>query len=379
MTRWKRLTAYAAVLVLLAVMMPPAHAAAGDFAVVSNTSYLNIRSGPGTGFERVGRVNRGGWVEILARLNNDWYQCRAVDSGLVGYMSAAYLRSAAGSGGGMATVQNPGASQFLNLRQYPSYNAPVLAIFYNGTPVNVISQADGWCYVLVGGLNGYFRAEFLSFAGGGGGNAGPATIYSSNGGRVNMRTGPSYAYNAAWQLSHGTTVTVLLKGTRFWQISHGGNVGFVDSNFLRSGTSPAPSPGGTGNAVVRKGANLNLREQPNLNARVLGQYIAGTQVQVRQQGTQWCLVTVPATGARGYMMTRYLTLKNLPQVPTLMVRHPQSTYVNLRSQPRQTATRIITRVPHNSIVTVITPGTDWVYVQYKSMKGYMMASFLKSY
>ena len=158
MTRWKRLTAYAAVLVLLAVMMPPAHAAAGDFAVVSNTSYLNIRSGPGTGFERVGRVNRGGWVEILARLNNDWYQCRAVDSGLVGYMSAAYLRSAAGSGGGTATVQNPGASQFLNLRQYPSYNAPVLAIFYNGTPVNVISQADGWCYVLVGGLNGYFRA-----------------------------------------------------------------------------------------------------------------------------------------------------------------------------------------------------------------------------
>ena len=144
----------------------------------------------------------------------------------------------------------------------------MLAIFYNGTPVNVISQADGWCYVLVGGLNGYFRAEFLSFAGGGG-NAGPATVYSSNGGRVNMRTGPSYAYNAAWQLSHGTTVTVLLKGTRFWQISHGGNVGFVDSNFLRSGTSPAPSPGGTGNAVVRKGANLNLREQPNLNARVL--------------------------------------------------------------------------------------------------------------
>lgn len=380
MTVCKRLTACLVALALLVLSVPVARAASGDFVVVSGTSYLNIRSGPGTEYARVGRVNSGGWVEILARYNSSWYHCRVVDSGLTGYMSASYLKGPSSTGGGTATVSNPGGSQFLNLRQYPSYDAPVLGIFYNGTVLNLISQSDGWCYVSVSGLNGYFRAEFLSFPGG---SSGQATVYSSNGGRVNLRTGPSLAYNAAWQVPSGTAVSVLLKGTRFWQISYGGNIGFMDSTFLRTGTVPVPPPdgGGTGsaNAAVRSGASLNLREQPNLTSRALGQYTGGTRVQVRMQGTQWCLVTVPATGARGYMMTRYLTLQSLPQIPTRMVRHPDSTYVNLRSQPHQSGTRVITRVPHNSIVTVINGGTDWAYVQYNSQKGYMMTQFLKTF
>ncbi len=383
MTVCKRLTACLVVLALVFLTVPAVRAASGEFAVVYNTTSLNMRSGPGTEYARVGRVSSGGWVEILARYNSSWYHCRAVDSGLTGYMSASYLKTASGaSGGGSATVNNPGGSGFLNLRQYPSYDAPVLAIFYNGTAVNVISQSDGWCYVTVGGLTGYFRAEFLSFPGGG--SIGQATVYSSNGGRVNLRTGPSFAYNAAWQVPSGSTVTVLVKGTRFWQVSYGGNVGFMDASFLRTGGVPAPQPPpgsttGTGNAVVRSGASLNLREQPSLTSRVLGQYRGGTAVQVRMQGTQWCLVTVPATGARGYMMTRYLTLQGLPQVPTRLVRHPDSTYVNLRGQPRQSGSRIITRVPHNSVVTIINGGTDWAYIQYKSMKGYMMTQFLKTF
>lgn len=378
MTGWKRLTAAAAVLALL-LILPAAHAGTGDFAVVSNTNYLNLRAGPGTGFDRVGRVNRGGWVEILARYSASWYQCRVVDSGQIGYMSAGYLKSASSGGGGVAIVNNPGGSQFLNLRQYPSYDAPVLGIFYNGTVANVISQSGGWCYVTVGGLQGYFRVEFLSFPGG---SAGQATVYSSNGGKVNLRNGPSYGYSVARQVTSGTVVSVLLRGTRFWQVSHGGDVGFIDSNFLRTGSTPPPPPGGgggTGNAAVCSGASLNLRERPDLSARVLRQYPAGTRVQVTRQGTRWCQVTIPADGARGYMMTRYLILQGLPQVPTLMVRHPNSSYVNLREQPRQSGSRIITRVPHNSIVTVIVPGPDWMYVQYKHMKGYMMAGFLKSF
>lgn len=380
MTVRKRLTACLLALALLVLTVPVAQAASGDFAIVSGTTYLNMRSGPGTEYARVGRVNSGGWVEILARYSTSWYHCRAVDSGLTGYMSANYLKGPSAMGGGTATVNNPGGSQFLNLRQYPSYDAPVLGIFYNGTVASVISQSDGWCYVTVGGLNGYFRVEYLSFPGG---SSVQATVYSSNGGRVNLRTGPSLAYNAAWQVPSGATVNVLLKGTRFWQVVYGGNVGFMDSNFLRTGSAPVPPPpgdtSGSSNAMVRSGASLNLREQPNLSGRVLGQYRGGTRIQVRMQGTQWCLVTVPSTGARGYMMTRYLTLQGLPQVPTRMVRHPDSTYVNLRNQPRLSGTRVLTRVPHNGIVTVINGGTDWAYVQYKSQKGYMMTQFLKTF
>jgi uncharacterized protein YgiM (DUF1202 family) len=380
MNRIKHLAAALTALVLLLTAAPQAWAAPGDFAIVTNTSYLNMRAGPGMGYERVGSVSRNGWVEIISRTNADWYQCRDVGSGTVGYMSTGFLKEASGGGAGStAVVNNPVPTQFLNLRVSPSYTAPVIGIFYNGTPVNVLSESGGWCYVLVNGLYGYFRIEFLSFSGGGA--AGTATVYSSNGGRVNMRSGPSYTYSVLTQLSPGTVVTVLMKGAMFWQISTGGTMGFMESSFLRTGKdpSPPPSPGGSANATVKASARLNLREQTSTSSRVLGQYPGGTAVQVRAQGTQWCAVTVPSTGAKGYMMTRYLTLRGMPEVPTKIVRNPSGSYVNLRSAPSKHAGGVRVRVPHNSIVTIIAPGNEWTQVQYGKTKGYMMTYFLKTF
>ena len=55
-----------------------------------------------------------------------------------------------------------------------------------------------------------------------------------------------------------------------------------------------------------------------------------------------------------------------------MVRHPQSPMSTCAA--RQTATRIITCVPHNVIVTVITPAPTGSMCAQKH-EGYMMASF----
>ena len=88
----------------------------------------------------------------------------------------------------------------------------MLYFFYNGTPVNVISQADGWCYVVVGGLNGYFRAEFYRLPAA----ATPARPLSMAMAGVNMHW-PSYAYNglAAKPRHHGHRA----QRHAFWQIS----------------------------------------------------------------------------------------------------------------------------------------------------------------
>ncbi len=388
----QRLTAGLMAILLALAMLPLGALAAGNYAVVTNTNRLNIRSGPGMEYPAIGFVPRGEWVEIISS-SGSWYQGRVMSTGVTGYMHSNYLSFSGGGGtpGNQAVVANPVASQFLNLRQYPSYSAPVLGIYYNGAVATVISSSDGWYYVEIGGQRGYFRGEFLSFSGGGGGGGGggtpigSATVYSANGGKVNLRSGPGYGYNVIGSFAPGTVVSVYNRGDRFWFVNAHGASGYMDRNFLRDGSSPYPPtpPGpdpvpGVTNAIVtpRKGS-LNLREQASTSSRVVGSYPGNTAVIVSKQGLTWCRVSIPSAGTSGYMMTRYLTLYGLPAVPTLRVRHPQGSYVNLRTSPSQATGRVTLRVPSGSVVTVLTPGGEWTQVKYDGKIGWMMSYFLR--
>lgn len=386
----QRLTAGLMALLVALALLPLGAQAAGSYAMVTNTSRLNIRSGPGLEYPVVGYVGRGEWVEIQSSAGS-WYQGRVSATGVSGFMHGNYLSfSGSGMPGNQAVVANPVAGQFLNLRQYPSYAAPVLGIYYNGAVATVISSSDGWYYVEIGGQRGYFRGEFLSFTGGGGGGGGgggtpvgSARVYSSNGGRVNLRSGPGYEYNVLSSYAPGTIVTVYSRGDRFWFVNAQGASGYMDRNFLRDGTSPGPAPvpdpvPGVTNAIITpRLGSLNLREQASTSSRIIGAYPGNTAVIVTKQGLTWCRVSIPSAGTSGYMMTRYLTLYGLPAVPTLRVRHPNGSYVNLRTSPSQSAGRVTLRVPHNSIVTVLTPGGEWTQVKYDGKTGYMMSYFLR--
>ena len=134
----------AAILIMSLVPITQAKAEHRLFAMVSGTSSLNVRSGPGTGYSWLGRVKGGGWVEVLENYG-DWYLVNVLAQSLTGYVSSRYLKTAGGSGaGGTAIVNNPVPGQFLNLRQYPSLTAPVLGIYYNGAVASVLSESGGW-------------------------------------------------------------------------------------------------------------------------------------------------------------------------------------------------------------------------------------------
>ena len=358
-------------------------AAAGDYALVADTSRLNIRSGPGSGYPIIGSINRGQWVEVDS-VSGGWVQGRSLQDGTVGFMSEAFLKMASSGGtviGSTAVVSNPNPSSFLNLRQSPSFTAPVLGIFYNGATCVILGETGGWYYVDIAGMLGYFRGEFLRFAGSPG-LIGTARIYSSNGGSVNLRSGPSFTSSVIGRGAVGTTVNVYLKGSRFWYVSMAGTYGFMDSTFLTGGgAAPTPNPPvvipDTTNAIVTDtGRGLNLREKPSESARVLGTYRGPTALRVLMQGLNWSRVMVPVAGKTGYMMTRYLTLYGLPAVPTRVVTHPDRTFVNLRSRASLSSS-VTLRVPHGRQVTVLIAGGTWAQVKYNSTTGYMMTSFLR--
>ena len=363
--------------------------ALADFAVISGTSSLNLREGPGYDYEVTASAARGDWVDVTGE-SGAWYAVTLVKTGKTGYMDANYLSfGSSGSSTGSSTtgvVSNPKASSFLNLREYPSYTANVLGIYYNGAECTILSSYNGWYEVSIDGQVGYFRYEYIKVKGA----TGTATVLSSNGKTVNLREGPSTAYGVLERVPSGRAATVLLKGNNFWKISVNGTTGYMSSGFLStSGSASGDSSSGDSSSGVKPATSgyvivsnadsnklLNLRAQPSSAAKILAQYKNGTRFEVVAQGETWCKVYGSASGRTGYMMTKYLTLYGLPGTPVKTVKNGNS-YVNLRSAPSKSTGSVLTRVNSGATVTVLTPGDEWTQVRYGTTTGYMMTYFLK--
>ena len=355
--------------------------ALADYAVVTGTDSLNLRSGPSSGSTWLGKYNKGTWVETVGSQNN-FYQVYTPD-GKTGYMSKNYLSVAQASLADVAIVQNQKATAFLNLRSYPSYNSSVVTILYNGVPLYILDSANGWLHVTINDMQGYVRSEYTynSYQAA---NSIVATIKTPNNTRVNMRSGPGGTYPVVKQFQGDRYVMVLEQGNGWCYTSIDGYTGFISSDFLVQGLHAArdesAQTGGTGSAYAvvnnpRSTQWLNLREQPNTSSRATAQLKNGMRLTVSGQGSEWCQVYADGLGATGYVMTRYLKLYNLPSKPTKTIYHPQGSYVNLRASANMTAS-VLARIPSGRTATVLVPGTDWTKVQYNGTTGYVMTYFL---
>lgn len=353
--------------------------AAGEYAVVSNTGYLNVRSQPSATSQWLGSAVRGSWIEVISSAANGWYYCRVVTSGVKGYMSGAYLAFASGSSGGAAVggdgvVSNNG--NYVNMRSYPSYEGAVLGQVPSGTTVHILAEENGWYYVQMNGVYGYMRSQYIvSPSTPSGGST--ATVKA---GSLRLRSAPSTSGSVLGTYGTGTVVTVLLKGNVFWMVTVGGKTGFMDSSYLSEGSAPGPGPGPAPGpsepyALVNGPAGLNLRKTPSASAGVAAVLSAGTKLNVLFQGETWCKVKVAATGKTGYVMTKYITLYNLPATASRTVTNP-GTYVNLRSGAGMSYS-VLQQVWNGAVVTVLIPGDTWCQVRWGTVTGYMMTKFLK--
>ena len=357
-----------------------------DFALVSGTDKLNLRTGPGTEYQWIGAVNEGGWVGVVGE-SNGWYRVYVAETNQYGYMSKNFLKRAGNitpPGSNTGVVSNPKPTQFLNLRAYPSYDAQVLGIFYNGAAFTLLSSTpDGWYQVLINGQVGYFRSEYVRLTGSDG-TGETAVIRSGNGGKVNLRSAPTYVGSSViGQYAPGTQVIVLLSSKvagSFWKVSVSGVLGYMDSSFLTAKVSPVNPdirPATQGTAVVSNPKStqfLNLRAQASTSSKVVAQYKNGVKFDVIMAGETWTKVYGSASGNIGYFMTKYLKLSNAYFTKTVQ---NNGSYVNLRSAPSKASGKVYVQVPSGAAVTVLIPGDEWCQVRYAGTVGYMMTTFLK--
>ena len=150
------------------------------------------------------------------------------------------ISGSSGSGtvvsGKVAVVNNPKATQVLNLRQSPSLNAKVLAYYRNGAKVTILQDSGSWYKVQTeDGKLGYMMKQYLRvtdettqvkpFT---------ATTMNVNGGKiVNMRAGASLKASILRTVPVGTKVTVKEHTTDWCKVEVDGQEGYISTWFLK--------------------------------------------------------------------------------------------------------------------------------------------------
>ena len=376
---------------LMSILCGTALADSYRFGVVDGGKTVNLRAGASTSSRWLGSYEEGTWMQILGESGN-FYRVKGPD-GRTGYMSKNFVYISAGAKGTIGIVSNAG---YLNLRKSASTSAKSIGQYDDGTPCILLSQKNGWYHVSVDGKIGYFssqyiKTKYMAYS------PDVATVVTRNGGSLRMRKGPGTSYSSVRSFKNGSYVMILQKGDGWWKVAADGYVGYMDSSFLKDGivrkstsssgsSSSGSSSSSSGSSSSSSGAyavvdnpgtgqKLYLRQAATKSSKSLGKYGDGTRVTMLMQGTEWCKVKVD--GKTGYMMTEYLSLRNLPKTPTMKVDHPQRTYVNLRNAPSQETGRVLVKVCHNKTVTVLVPGDTWTKVRYNGYTGYMMTKFLE--
>ncbi len=267
----------------------------------------------------------------------------------------------------------------LNLRQEPSDSATILASYPSGKWVEILEQGKTWHKVRVDGTVGYMAAKYVSL--------GKVTVVtdakvSGANGYINLRASASADAKILAQYKNGTRVKILSHANGFYKVQAGDLVGYMVDYLVRLDDVKIETYAYVSTA---NGGNLNLRNAPSLEGRVLGSFANGTKVAVVQKDTTWSKVR--ASSATGYMMNKFLSFKK-PAPPVTPDTFPKTPFaaklinpngnhiVNFRSAKNLANRYVICTYPVGTAVEVIEATTDWCKVSIDGTVGYISTWFM---
>ncbi len=270
--------------------------AAADLRVT--TADLNLRKGPGTSYSVITVMKQGSTVEVLS-VSGVWAEVNY--NGTIGYASTSYMKTAEAPS--MVAIAN------LNMRTGPSTSYKVILVIPKGNDVKVISINDGWAKIDYKGNVGYASLSYLKAKSTE--QPGNSTIMRTTE-SLNMRTGPSTSNPVIRVIPKGAQVTVISKSGGWANVTYNGSQGYSSLTYLTDDTTAPPEQG----TVYYTTDELNLREGPGTNYKIIAMMPYGTKVTAVPGSGSWLKVTYQ--GKIGYANGAYLT-KNPAQGPSRVV------------------------------------------------------------
>ena len=258
---------------------------------------VNVRSGAGTRYGRIGGLAEGASVTIVGQ-SGGWCQIK-YGSG-TGWVCGDYVKKTSGgssggsSSGGTSTgkVSGTGGSG-LNVRSGAGTGYGRIGGLGEGASVTIVGQSNGWYQIKYGSGTGWVSSQFVKKGSGGssggsssggsssGGSTSTAGYVSGTGGAgVNVRSGAGTGHSRIGGLAEGASVTIVGQSNGWYKIKYGSGTGWVSSQFVKKG-----SGGGGGNGRIHGDRKL-----------------ANNAIQVaREMGTTgWCATGVSRAIQRTY-------------------------------------------------------------------------------
>ncbi len=310
-----------------------ANICATETAAISNPNHddcIDLRERPSETAKSLGKYYNGVIVTLLSDVDKSWINVRI--GNLEGYMESRYISldavfESVPSAMPRLTIQNA-AGTGLNLREFPSLSAISLALYPNGTEVQVLGLVEDWYHVQVEEQIGFMLANRFSSkishvsAGAWEGPTGTHKIgewtisvidYTGIVNNTNpddwlhLRAEPNPDAKSLGKYYNG--VVVVIEGPsngEYTRVSIGEFFGYMKTDFLSISAPISPASAMPVLTVNNPHSisNLHLREKQSTNSRSLGVYANGTEVTLMGFNDAWAHVIVD--GKTGFMVGEYL-------------------------------------------------------------------------
>lgn len=272
----------------------------------TTTEALNVRTGPSTGYTKIGVLPQGNTVTLVGKFATNWYKIQY--GGGYAYVCGDYLKVSASpeppTTNGPAGGTDQGMTAFngtavttgnLNVRKGPSTAYGILGVLANGVKVTTVGKfSTGWYKIKYGNGYAYVSGAYLGKITPDGGNTDTdrgMTAYQAKGSvteLLNVRSGPSTAYDKLGQLPENTKVTIVGKFASGWyKIEYKSGYAYVSGAYIRldssttTTTKPDTDAGMTAYTAAGKTTeNLNVRSGPATSYPKIGVLPYGTTVNI---------------------------------------------------------------------------------------------------
>ncbi|MDL2258597.1 SH3 domain-containing protein [Eubacteriales bacterium OttesenSCG-928-K08] len=277
-------------------------------AKVQATGNVNVRSGPGTNYTKLGQLTKG---DVLVKLSesNGWTKVEYKDG--EAYVSSTYLKTVSSSTGGTGGTGSTGdtivqATGTVNVRTGPSTSYTKLGQLKKGAQVTRTGETNGWSKIDYNGKTGYVSNKYLKVISTGSGNNNNGS--GNNGGssttqyvtittnNTPVRTGPSTSYRVIAYYDYGEKLEYISTSGSWYAVKVGSQTGYVHSGSAKLGSSGST---GTISGNIYAINTTRVYTGASSSTTFLGYLYEGESAQVLGTSGSW--IRIVFDGTAGYV------------------------------------------------------------------------------
>lgn len=300
-------------------------------------SAVNVRSGPGTGYSKIGSVNKGTTVEVL-ETKNSWHKIKLskISSGWVvgAYLAVSDKKSTGGTSPKPGPVPNYSKTVSVikpntNVRSGPGTTYSKVARVNQSQLFGVIKESGGWYNISLGsGKTGWIAGWLVTVKtqnkpvtrSDPGTKTAPGTFLVVKGSNVNVRSGAGTSFSVIMKVKAGDRFSVIKKSGDWYMVILPGNkqgwiigtyavVSSADSPSRNDPNPPTPPasdpnppapPVSDPNPPTPPDINPNLPSPPTNNNTKPVQKLTGVELSLQDSGKE--LLVIKSEGAIKYSL-----------------------------------------------------------------------------